>query len=246
MRLFGRLAFLGIVGLAMVVLVSQSGGKAAQATIAQSCPAGEGGGGGVTVSFVWPAAGEGAIETWLEVGLNGEFTPASYQSYGPFDPGQTAYALAALPEGVRYHYRTQAKTSPEGGTAAGTEWKTIAKGAFTAACGKPAAPISAAQRCIEGPEPGPADDGVAALFAWAPGTEGEQWIDVSADGDGFAPGTYEGHGPAASGATTLEVSPLARGARYWWRVNVRTPGGWIASVPASFETLECARVSSRS
>lgn len=239
MRVFGRLAFMGIVGLAMVVLVSQSGGRAAQATIAQSCPAGEGG--GVTVSFVWPAAGEGAIETWLEVGLNGEFTPASFQSYGPFDPGQTAYALAGLPEGVRYHYRTQARTVPGPGAEAGSEWKTIATGTFTAACGKPAAPISVAQRCIEGPEPGPADDGVAALFAWAPGAEGEQWIDVSADGEGFAPGTYLGHGPAASRAMTLEVSPLARGARYWWRVNVRAAGGWIASAPASFETLGCAR-----
>lgn len=229
--MFGRLAFIGIVGLALTVVVSQSGGKAAQANVAQSCPGGPQG--GVTVSFVWPAAGEGALETYLDIGLNGAFTPESYQSYGPFDPGQTAYALASLPQDVGYHYRVQARTAEA--------WKIIAKGTFTSACGKPAAPIAAAMRCIEGPEPGPADDGVAATFSWAAGAEGEQWIDVSSEGDAFAPGAYTGYGPAGAGASTLEVSPLARGVRYWWRVNVRTAGGWIASVSASFETPACAR-----
>lgn len=229
--MFGRLAFIGIVGLALAVVVSQSGGKAAQANIAQSCPAGPGG--GVTVSLAWPAAGEGALETYLELGLNGAFTPASFVSYGPFDPGQTAYALAALPEGVDYHYRLQARTA--------TEWKLVAKGSFETACGKPAAPIAAAMRCVEGPEPGPADDGVAVTFTWAPGADGDQWIDVSPAGEDFAPGSYTGYGPALKGAGTLEVSPLLRGTAYWWRVNVRTTGGWIASAAASFATPGCAR-----
>lgn len=229
--MFGRLAFIGIVGLALTVVVSQSGGKAAQASIAQSCPAGPDG--GVTVSFVWPVPGEDALETYFELGLNGAFTPASFVSYGPLDPGQTAYALAALPPGVDYHYRVQIRTS--------TEWKLIAKGSFETACGKPAAPIAAAMRCIEGPEPGPADDGVAVTFTWAPGAAGEQWIDVSAAGDAFAPGTYTGYGPAMTGASTHEVSPLPRGTAYWWRVNVRTAGGWIASTAASFVTPACAR-----
>ena len=229
--MFGRLAFIGIVGLALTVVVSQSGGKAAQANIAQSCPGGPNG--GVTVSFVWPAAGEGALETYLDLGLNSAFTPASFQSYGPFEPGQTAYALAALPQDLDYHYRVQARTA--------TEWKLIAKGSFTSECSKPAAPISAAMRCIEGPEPGQADDGVAVTFTWTPGAGGEQWIDISPDGDSFAPGSYTGYGPALAGASTHEVSPLLRGTHYAWRVNVRTSGGWIASTSASFDTPACAR-----
>jgi hypothetical protein len=228
---FGRLGFIGIVALAMVVLVSQSGGSDAAPTIAQSCPGGSAA--GVTVSFVWPPAAEGATETYLDIGLNRDFTEASYQGYGPFDPTQTAYALAALPEGVKYHYRVQSR--------AADSWHVQAKGTFTTACGAPPVPRAATQRCTEGPLPGDADDSVTATFSWNPGAQGEQWIDLSTGGEDFAPGTYQGYGPAHSGAETFEVAGIARGVTYWWRVNVRTPGGWITSPAAIFASLPCPR-----
>jgi len=229
---FGRLGFIGIVALALVVVVSQSGGgNAAQATITQSCPAGEAG--GVTVSFVWPAPPGDTTETYLDIGLHARFPTGSFQSYGPFPREQLAYALAGLPPGVKYHYRVNAHTP--------AAWKPNAQGSFTTTCGTPPRPLTVAQRCIEGPEPGPADDGVAATFTWQPGTAGEHWIDVSADGPGFATGSYTGSGPGDPAATSRDVTGLARGTQYWWRVSVRTPGGWLVSQPAEFTTLPCPR-----
>jgi hypothetical protein len=230
--LLGKVGFFGIIGLALFVVVSQTGGNAAQATLAQSCPAGPSG--GVTLTLVWPAPSEGATETWLDLGLSSLFSASTTQSYGPFDPAQTSYAIAALPVGTKYHYRVQAKH-------ADATWGELAKGSFTAKCGEPPVPGSVTQRCVEGPVPGPADDGVTAVFAWEARTPGEQWVDVSTLGAAFAPGTYDGFGPAASGVPALEVGGLARGTAYWWRVNVRTTGGWLTSAPAELSTLPCPR-----
>jgi hypothetical protein len=230
--LFGRLGFIGVVGLALVVIVTQSGGNAAQATISQSCPGGSDG--SVTVAFVWPAPREGATETWLDLSLNDAFAQGTAQSYGPFDPAQTAYAVAGLPRDAKYHYRVQS-ASPDG-------WTTTAAGTLRTTCGQPAAPIGVIQKCVEGPEPGPVDDGVTALFSWRPGSPGDYWIDVTTGGDAFAAGSYAGHGPAPNDATTLEVAGLARDTHYWWRVNIRMSGGWLTSPPAAFTTLPCPRV----
>ena len=230
--MIGRLVLVGVVALALIVVVTQSGGgKAAQATIAQSCPGGPVA--GVTVSLVWPAAAEGASQTFLDLGLDPAFTAGQFQGYGPFDPAVTAYALAALPEGIAYHYRVQSLTVDG--------WKLNARGTFTTACGAPPVVGDVTQRCVEGPEPGDADDGVSATFSWKPGAEGEQWVDVTVQPDVFAPEFSRGYGPAPSGAASLVATGLARETRYWWRVNVRTPGGWITSPSASFTTLPCPR-----
>jgi hypothetical protein len=235
--LLGKLGFFGIIGLGLMVVVSQSGGSdASTATIAQSCPSGAES--GVTVAFVWASPSEGVAETWLDLGLTPAFAEAASQSYGPFDPAQTAYAIAGLPVGVKYHYRVQALTHDAAGIA---KWHTVAAGAFTSACGQPPIAGAVMQRCIEGPEPGPADDGVSGVFTWKPGSAGEQWIDLSVDGGAFATGMYQGYGPVASGAASYEITGIARGVSYHWRVNVRTPGGWLTSAPAAFETLACPR-----
>src|SRR5262245_51840367 len=108
--MLGRLVIVGVVALALVVVVTQAGGgKAAQAKIAQSCPGGAGS--GVTVSLVWPAAADGASQTFLDLGVDAAFTTGQFQGYGPFDPAVTAYALAGLPEAVVYHYRVQSLTA---------------------------------------------------------------------------------------------------------------------------------------
>ncbi len=60
--------FFGIIGLGLMVVVSQSrGSDAARATGALSCPSGAES--GVTVAVVWTSPGEGATETWLDLGL---------------------------------------------------------------------------------------------------------------------------------------------------------------------------------
>ena len=235
--MLGKLGFFGIIGLGLMVVVSQSGGSdAARATVAQSCPSGAES--GVTVAFVWASPGEGVTETWLDLGLSLAFAEASSQSYGPFEPAQTAYAIAGLPIGVKYHYRVQALQHDAAGT---PTWHIVAAGAFTSACGQPPIADVVTQRCVEGPEPGPTDDGVSGVFTWTPGSAGEQWIDLSVDGGAFAPGMYQGYGPVASGAASHEIAGIARGVTYYWRMNVRTAGGWLTSAPAAFETLACPR-----
>lgn len=230
--MLGRLAIVGVVAIALIVAVTKSGdGKAAQATIAQSCPGAMDS--GVTVSVVWPAAAEGSTLTFLDLGLDAGFTEGRFLAYGPFDPALTAYALAGLPEGVPYHYRVQSLTADG--------WKLNARGSFTTACGATPVPGEVAQRCMEGPAPGPADDGVSASFAWKPGAEGEQWVDITVQPDAFTPEFSRGYGPAASGVGALTADALARDTKYWWRVNVRTPGGWLTSATASFTTLPCPR-----
>ena len=77
--LLGKLGFFGIIGLALFVVVSQTGGNAAQATVSQSCFSGADG--GVTVAFVWPAPGEGATETWLDLGFGTQFDATTSQGY---------------------------------------------------------------------------------------------------------------------------------------------------------------------
>ncbi len=231
--MLGKLGFFGIIGLALFVVVSQTGGNAAQATVSQSCFSGADG--GVTVAFVWPAPGEGATETWLDLGFGTQFDATTSQGYGPFDPAQTSYAIAGLPEGVKYHYRVQAKKSDG--------WHEAAKGTFTSKCGEPPATGGITQRCVEGPAPGPTDDGVTAMFSWQPKSMGEQWIDLTVAGSGFAPETYQGFGPIASGVAAHEITGLARGTSYWWRVNVRATGGWLKSGVGSFSTLPCPRAS---
>ena len=194
--MIGRLAIVGVVALALIVVVTQAGGgKAAQATIAQSCPGGSGS--GVTVSLVWPAVGGGRdADLPRPRARRSVRRRARSRAIGPFDPALTAYALAGLPEGVVYHYRVQSLTADG--------WKLNARGSFTTACGVPPVPGDVTQRCVEGPEPGGVDDGVSATFSWKAGAEGEQWVDVTVQPDVFAPEFSRGYGPAASGAVSFD------------------------------------------
>ncbi len=139
---------------------------------------------------------------------------------------------------MKYHYRVQSLKPADTGAAT---WHVSAAGSFVAACGQPPDIRSVTQRCVEGPAPGPADDGVAAVFSWDPGSAGEQWIDLAVAGSDFLPGTYQGYGPVASGAASHEIAGIARGVHYQWRVNVRTTGGWLVSKAGAFESLACPR-----
>lgn len=122
--MLGQLGFFGIVGLALVVIVSQPGGTAPAAAIWQSCPNGDAS--GVTAAFAWNAPDDGATETWLDVSLGDAFIDTATQAYGPFEPAQTAYAVAGLPPGIRYFYRVQAKS--------GDAWSKVAEGQLQTTC----------------------------------------------------------------------------------------------------------------
>jgi hypothetical protein len=98
--------------------------KAATATITQSC--GAAAPAAVRVAFDWPAPAIEPNETWLDVGLAAGFPAGSFEGHGPIAPPQTAYAIDALPPGVKLYYRVNAQDA--GG------WRAVAAGSFTTAC----------------------------------------------------------------------------------------------------------------
>lgn len=72
--------------------------------------------------------------------------------------------------------------------------------------------------------------------AWNPPMEGGQWVDLSLQPNGFAPGTFLGIGPfgAFDGAATW--AGLVPGLVHYLRVNNVTPFGWTPSQTISFQT----------
>jgi hypothetical protein len=71
-------------------------------------------------------------------------------------------------------------------------------------------------------------------FKWTP-VEGatEQWLDLSRSDNHFAPGTYTGY-KLTSGTDTLTATLSETHRPYFWRVNSRTPGGWVESTLGQF------------
>jgi hypothetical protein len=72
-------------------------------------------------------------------------------------------------------------------------------------------------------------------FTWrpVPGSTA-QWLDVSTEDNGFAPGTFETEGPIEGSTTSHVWDGLKSGTPYFWRVNASTAEGWQSSQTASF------------
>ena len=71
-------------------------------------------------------------------------------------------------------------------------------------------------------------------FTWNP-IDGatEQWLDLSRKGNRFAPGTYAGF-KLAPGIDTLTVAASDPDVPYYWRINSKTPIGWLESNQGQF------------
>lgn len=71
-------------------------------------------------------------------------------------------------------------------------------------------------------------------FNWNP-VEGatEQWLDLSRKDNRFAPGTYSGF-KLAAGADTLTTTATEPDSPYYWRINSKTPIGWVESAQGQF------------
>jgi hypothetical protein len=230
--MLGRWIFLGVVGIALFTLASQSErGGAATASITQTCSVAKPG--ASTATFAWPAAGAGAQQTWFDISVVPGFAWGWFQGFGPLSANQTAYALDGLPNGVTFYYRVN--------TLYTTGWRETASGAFVASCGGGggggggggvSATGNVTQVCDGG-------SGVSATFNWTAGAAGAQYLDLSIWNNGFAPGSFVGAGPVASGGTSFTWHGLSRGATHYWRINTLTGSGWSSSNTGSFTTLAC-------
>jgi hypothetical protein len=79
------------------------------------------------------------------------------------------------------------------------------------------------------------DGGSASLtFSWTPVAGAtEQWLDLSLKDNHFAPGTYQNF-KLTPGIDTLTTSALDPDAPHYWRINSKTPNGWVSSALGQF------------
>ena len=120
----GRFVFLGLVAFGIFVYSTGPDSKAATATVTQACSAAAPG--AATVTLAWPAPPAAAQQVWLDVGLSSGFPAGAYTAHGPLPRTQTAYALDAIPSGIKLYYRVNALTP--------TGWQPAAAGSLIAKC----------------------------------------------------------------------------------------------------------------
>jgi hypothetical protein len=71
-------------------------------------------------------------------------------------------------------------------------------------------------------------------FNWVPvANASEQWLDFSTQDNHFAPGTYSGF-KLAAGDKTLTTDAFDATSPHYWRINSKTPEGWVASSLGQF------------
>jgi hypothetical protein len=225
--MLGRWFILAVIGIGLFTYVSQSeDSRAASATVTQACSTAKPG--TATVTWVWPGTGAGAQQTWFDVSLVPGFAPGWFQGFGPMPASQTAYAMDGLPNGLTFFYRIN--------TLYGTGWKETAAGSFVANCGGGGgggAPVAGnvTQVC--------SGNAANVTFNWQANAAGSQFLDLTVHNNGFAPGTFVGAGPVASGGSSFTWYGIAKGVTHYWRVNTLTPTGWVGSNTASFTASSC-------
>ena len=84
-----------------------------------------------------------------------------------------------------------------------------------------------------------ANDDLSIEFTWQSSGDGQQWLDLSATGGSFAPGTFAGTGPMAPSRESLDWSDPERNTTYYARINTYDGSGWAASDTLTFTTPAC-------
>ena len=90
--------------------------------------------------------------------------------------------------------------------------------------------LSVSQQCI-----GPNE--VQVGLSWTAYNQGQQWIDVSLNNNGFAPGTFLSNGPFAPTLSYVVGPGMQTGVTFYVRVNTQTATGWYPSNTLQFQTL---------
>jgi hypothetical protein len=82
-------------------------------------------------------------------------------------------------------------------------------------------------------------DVLTVTFSWSSSRSGLQWLDISSQDNGFAPGTFTGIGPFDSARTSYEWNDAAGNVSYYARVNTVEDGQWAPTPTLSLTTPIC-------
>ncbi len=178
-------------------------------------------GGSVVVSFGWIPDGSGA--QWIDLSLSDNgFAPGTFVSVGPLSSFVSGFAWSGIAPG-RVHYARVNTLSSSG-------WIPSETSAFvTKDCsfGHTAGLINPRAVYCD-----------AVTLQWAPAlpTGQLQWIDLSLQDNGFAPGTFVSVGPFPGAVSSFFWAGLRAGSTHYWRVNTWTGVGWSPSATGTFTT----------
>jgi len=229
--LWGRIGWMApvmvVIGLAAALSFAAEGRAQTQAPVlavqSQACAQGTD---NITVALRWAPQGSGP--QWIDLSLaNNGFAPGTFVGIGPLDPVASTFTWSGLLPGKTHYARVNVLT-PAG-------WRSSATISFaTGVCHLPASGFTiTAQECSA-----TLTDRVKITGAWRPG-EGTQWVDLSLHNNAFAPGTFIGTGPLASGTATIVWDGLLTDRWHYLRVNTLTAAGWKASGTVAIKTARC-------
>jgi hypothetical protein len=146
------------------------------------------------------------------------FPVGTYVSAGPLATGAWSFVWDGIAPGAAHAARVNALTT--GGWAPGASAHFL-----TSACDRSQAPIAfdVLGACQAGVPVG--------TFVWAPASprSSVQWLDLSLNDNGFAPGTFISAGPFAGDASMYIWAGLTSGLPHFWRINTWDGSAWRAS-----------------
>lgn len=171
-----------------------------------------------TASFSWLPT-QGTVSQWLDVSVHDNgFMPGTFVGNGPIGASTGSLTWDGFEAGATYFWRVNAQT-PAG-------WIPSATGSFVV-CGGP--------NLLQSSVVCEADGTATVHFRWAPSslpTEA-QWLDLSLDDNGFAPGTFLAAGPMPSGQNSLTWPGIAADRQHFFRVNSLSNSGWKSTTTGS-------------
>ncbi len=191
--------------------------------------------GTVSVEIQWVPGNEGKqSRQWLDLSLSDNgFAPDTFISVGPLDADRSTFIWSGLLLG-RVHF-LRINTLNVSGNVSG--WDPSGTVSFsTTDCANPVpAEIQGVGQNCQGTT-------ITGTFFWQSAIpsvipEGQsQWLDLSTQDNGFAPGTFIAAGPIAALRSSFRWQGLLPQRVHYWRVNTWTGAGWSTSKTGRFTT----------
>ena len=80
---------------------------------------------------------------------------------------------------------------------------------------------------------------LSVTFSWQSSQTGQQWLDISLDDAGFAPGTFAGTGPLSATRESIDWDDAQPGTTYYARINTFDGTSWASTATLSVAMPVC-------